>query len=132
MLTKVLALAFLAASPALAGIDPADAAASAIEPASLRDFHTMLAREPHMAGTPGDARVVNDIAAVFEADKRNAVVLDVVELRVPGVTEGGRDFGAASEALVHDRGHTQRPWIAHQPHRLIEDVDANVQHGPAE
>lgn len=79
--TTFLAGAFLAADPAVAGeppsfpIWPADQRAgyAAYEAAlnaipsreSLLDSHQILASEPHIAGTPGDARVIEAIAATF-------------------------------------------------------------------
>jgi N-acetylated-alpha-linked acidic dipeptidase len=38
-----------------------------VEPAKLRVFHDMLASEPHMAGTPGDARVIAKMAEAFKS-----------------------------------------------------------------
>lgn len=36
-------------------------------PDQLRDHHTLLASEPHIAGTPGDGRTIERIAALFES-----------------------------------------------------------------
>lgn len=42
-----------------------DAALSAVDAKSLRQFHDLLASEPHVAGTPGDAREIRRIELAF-------------------------------------------------------------------
>ncbi|MFG0305429.1 MAG: M28 family peptidase [Phycisphaerales bacterium JB040] len=37
------------------------------DPDRLREYHTLLASEPHDAGTPGDRAVVENLAALFES-----------------------------------------------------------------
>ena len=40
---------------------------TSVDPAKLREWHDLLAAEPHVAGTPGDERVITKIEAAFKA-----------------------------------------------------------------
>ena len=51
--------------PATEEIDPAEAARRP-EAATLAAVHELLASEPHVAGTPGDARTIERLRAEFE------------------------------------------------------------------
>ena len=67
----LLVAAALAASPLSApglATPPAPAAAARLpDPARLAAFHELLAGEPHVAGTPGDARLIERLAAELRA-----------------------------------------------------------------
>jgi N-acetylated-alpha-linked acidic dipeptidase len=66
--TAILALPFALAgalSPRSQEIDPAEAARRP-EAATLAAVHELLASEPHVAGTPGDARTIERLRAEFE------------------------------------------------------------------
>ncbi len=65
-ITALLATALLALDAAAAPreVDPASIA-RASDPARLAAFHELLASEPHVAGTPGDARNIERIADAF-------------------------------------------------------------------
>ena len=67
----LLVAAAIAASPLSApglATPPAPAAAARLpDPARLAAFHELLAGEPHVAGTPGDARLIERLAAELRA-----------------------------------------------------------------
>jgi len=67
-ISTILCTLLLAQQPpatASAGVDPA-AAARRPSATSLARFHELLASEPHVAGTPGDARTIERLRAAFE------------------------------------------------------------------
>jgi N-acetylated-alpha-linked acidic dipeptidase len=118
-----------------ASVDPA-AAARKPESAALAGFHELLASEPHVAGTPGDARTVARLREAFEKMGEGIPGWSVevhefhpllsrpvkARLEIVGVELGASDAGAEARRGILSLAVTE-PSLAIDPATAHPDLD---------
>lgn len=68
LVRRLTLLCLVALAPVTEAAPPSDAAVlAAPDPAELRQVHKILAAEPHIAGSPGDARTIERLVGLFES-----------------------------------------------------------------
>ena len=110
----------LAAMPMLVD-EPDPAAVSRMpDPVKLREVHELLASEPHVAGTPGDARTIARIERLFRdmgraADGRQR--LEGCEVEVQEIFPLLPRPDAAAIGIVGEPPEfsVTEPWLANDP-----------------